>query len=59
MRRDGSGGPLYRLIYCSRNTLPATAEQAREVRAIVASARQNNTANGITGALLVSASGFA
>ncbi len=59
MKREATGGSLYRLIYCSRNMLPADTEPTSEVRAIVASARRHNAASGITGALLVSASAFA
>ena len=42
---------LFRLVYASRNLLPDAAAQA-EVSAILATARANNAALGITGALL-------
>jgi hypothetical protein len=58
-------GPLYRLLYCSRNVIahavPAgtPVDMEHELRAILASARRHNQANHITGALLLTASGFA
>ena len=58
-------GPLYRLLYCSRNMIAAnsdsgqTVDMEAELRAIVAGARRRNKADNITGALLFTASGFA
>jgi hypothetical protein len=62
MRKTNMSGVLYRLVYCSRNVIAQAmpgALPADEVRAILASARRSNRANGITGALLFTASGFA
>lgn len=57
---------LHQLIYCSRNIIDRAIPGAtnaevleREIRAILAVARRNNQANGVTGALLFTASGFA
>lgn len=59
-------GSLYRLIYCSRNaiaqTIPgaATAEGfGEELRTILSTSRRRNAAENVTGALLLTASGFA
>ena len=52
--------PVYKLLYCSRNTIGGTADQqAGEIRQILASARANNSRRGITGALLFSGQCFA
>jgi hypothetical protein len=66
MRKGSISGSLYRLIYCSRNVIAkdlppeeAAENLAAEIRAIVATAKPANTANGVTGALLFTASGFA
>jgi hypothetical protein len=64
MKRDSVSGPLYRLLYCSRNVIGASSagqpvDIEAELRAIVASARRRNEADNITGALLFTASGFA
>ena len=57
---------LYRLIYCSRNIIAqvtpngsTTEGVEHEIRAILATARQRNKADNITGALLFTATGFA
>jgi Sensors of blue-light using FAD len=51
---------LHRLVYYSRNRIPGPpAEVAAEVDAILASARRNNAAIGVTGALIFSAGIFA
>ncbi len=58
-------GPLYRLLYCSRSAIPLTTASGRpvdlqrEVRAILDAARRRNKADHVTGALLLTASGFA
>jgi hypothetical protein len=58
-------GPLYRLLYCSRNTIAlanrggAAADPRRQLTAILESARRRNKADNVTGALLLTASGFA
>ncbi|MBS0643071.1 MAG: BLUF domain-containing protein [Acetobacteraceae bacterium] len=52
-------GPLYRLVYCSRNGGTSSENLAREVEAILEPARRRNEGAGLTGALLASASGFA
>ena len=55
-------GPLYRLIYCSRNVIgqgASTAETERQIHAILDTARRRNKADQVTGALLFTASGFA
>jgi len=57
--------PLYRLLYCSRNTIASNGsveqpvEMEPELRAILAVARRRNKADNVTGALLFTASGFA
>lgn len=55
MRKARSSSMLYRLIYCSRRI--ATDEGV--VESILAVARRNNQQEGLTGALLVTDSGFA
>ena len=51
---------LYNLVYCSRNRIRGTSEEvAAELRGILASARKNNPALSITGALLYNAGNFA
>ena len=51
---------LYRVLYCSRNTVAGTPEDvAADVRAILACSRRNNARDGITGGLLFSAGVFA
>ena len=59
MKREQLSGPLYRLVYCSRTALPATVDAEQAIRQILASARARNAADGITSALLASATGFA
>jgi hypothetical protein len=51
---------LYRLIYCSRSALTGSPpELEAEVRRILASARQNNRAAGVTGAMAFNDDWFA
>lgn len=51
---------LYKLVYCSRNRLKGRpAEVHAELHKILASARRNNTALNVTGALLYNAGNFA
>lgn len=51
---------VYRILYCSRNTLNGSAaEQEAEIGSILTKSRQNNAANGITGALLFNSGFFA
>jgi hypothetical protein len=58
-------GPLYRLLYCSRNVIAHNRANGRaldmelELRTILDVARRRNKADNITGALLFTASGFA
>ncbi len=53
-------GSVYKLLYCSHNALTGSIdEQAAEIRKILASARRNNAALGITGALLFNGACFA
>ena len=64
MRRDSTSGPLYRLLYCSRNVIATNSagqpvDVEAELHAILASARPRNKADNITGALLFTVSGFA
>ena len=62
IRRTNLSGSLYRLIYRSRHVIPpSTPDQDGEhaIRTILATARRRNKADGITGALLFTASGFA
>ena len=51
---------VYKLLYCSRNAIEGSSDQhAAEIRKILASARTNNAALGITGALLFNGACFA
>lgn len=51
---------LFRLVYCSRNTISARpGDPAVEVAAILAASRANNARDGVTGALLYSDGCFA
>ncbi len=51
---------IYKLVYCSRNTIEETPEQTvAEIQSILACARSNNAKVGVTGALLFSADVFA
>lgn len=62
MKKTNMSGAIYRLIYCSRHAvLQATpgAVIAEGIHAILDTARRRNKANNITGALLLTASGFA
>jgi hypothetical protein len=62
MRHDNRSESLYRLTYCSRNTIEthiSDADIEGELRGILATARRCNKENDITGALLFTASGFA
>ncbi|MGD0102454.1 MAG: BLUF domain-containing protein [Rhodopila sp.] len=55
-------GSLYRLIYCSRNVILQAlpdAATAEVIADILSTARRQNKANNVTGALLFTASGFA
>jgi hypothetical protein len=66
IKRSSISNSLYRLIYCSRNVIAQAFAGTlgpegtkSEVDAILAAARRHNSANGITGALLFTTSGFA
>ena len=62
MKKTHRSGSLYRLIYCSRNVIAQVApagSMQQEVRDILSASRRSNTLDGITGALLFSAAGFA
>jgi blue light- and temperature-responsive anti-repressor len=66
MKKSNMANALYRLIYCSRNVIPQVVPGAsdrdvleQELRNILATARRNNHAENVTGALLFTASGFA
>ena len=59
MRREVAAGPLYRLIYCSHNAMGPSVDLAAEVRVILEVARRRNHADGVTGVLLATPSGFA
>ena len=66
MKRPVLSDSLYRLIYCSRNIISQVVPAAStsegletEVRAILSAARDRNKLDGVTGALLFTASGFA
>ena len=62
IRRTRLSGSLYRLVYRSQTVIAQTVpdpDKEREIRAILESARRRNQADGITGALLFTASGFA
>jgi len=51
---------LFRLVYCSRNTIPnQQGNPAVEVASILAASRANNARDGVTGALLYSEGCFA
>lgn len=51
---------IYRLLYCSRNTMTGSLQdQQREIAQILAKSRMNNSAAGITGALLFNSGFFA
>lgn len=51
---------VYRLLYCSRNTMSGPLEEQQlEIATILAKSRVNNSANGITGALLFNSGFFA
>ena len=51
---------VYRILYCSRNSLKGTANgQLAEIRQILASSRKNNSLHEITGALLFNSGCFA
>jgi blue light- and temperature-responsive anti-repressor len=51
---------VYRILYCSRNDIQNSLDhQLAEIRKILVSARANNAACGITGALLFNAGCFA
>ena len=51
---------VYRILYCSRNSVQNTAEvQLAEIRKILQASRKNNAQNGITGALLFNSGCFA
>lgn len=51
---------VYRILYCSRNTIEGSAEaQQAEVADILAKSRANNASRGITGALLFNSGCFA
>lgn len=51
---------LHRVVYCSRNTIPGgEASLRRELARILESARRNNGARGVTGALLYNGGYFA
>ena len=51
---------LFRLVYCSRNTIPADQDdQATGIAHILTASRTNNARDGVTGALLYSDGCFA
>ena len=51
---------LYRVVYCSRNSIPGTAESvAADVAHILELSRANNARDGVTGGLLFSKNCFA
>ena len=50
---------LHRLVYYSRNQIPAGSDMTAEVESILALSRRNNAAAGITGALMFNAGCFA
>ena len=51
---------VYRILYCSHNRLNSSEYQQREeIARILASSRRNNSARGITGALLFNSGYFA
>lgn len=49
---------LFRIVYCSRNAIPAQASEA-EIDQILAASRRNNARDGVTGALLYNQGIFA
>jgi hypothetical protein len=55
---QAEGGPVFRLIYRSRNLIPA-AERKSELGQIFSVARSRNKAAGVTGALLTTDAEFA
>ena len=50
---------LHRLVYYSRNHIPAGSDMTAEVESILALSRRNNASAGITGALMFNAGCFA
>jgi hypothetical protein len=61
-RRIRLSGSLYRLIYRSRNDIAGAVpdtDMELEIRAILDTARRNNATGNVTGALLLTATGFA
>lgn len=51
---------LYRVLYCSRNNLyGAAGNYSEEIRRILATSRENNARDGVTGGLLFSGGCFA
>jgi len=51
---------IFRLVYCSRNLIQGTAPEIEaEINSILATARANNLAAGVTGSLLFNAGNFA
>jgi hypothetical protein len=51
---------LYRILYCSRNTLESSLDiQLEEIRKILVASRKNNAVHGISGALLFNSGCFA
>ncbi len=51
---------LYRVLYCSRNSIPKASDVvAEDILAILAKSRRNNARDGVTGALLFSTGCFA
>jgi hypothetical protein len=62
LRRTSLAGTLYRLIYRSRTLIaqaPAEDPAGAELQAILEIARRNNKAANVTGAMLLTQSGFA
>ena len=51
---------LFRIVYCSKNTMPGAAEMmASEIDSILAISRRNNARDGVSGGLLFSRNSFA
>lgn len=50
---------LHRLVYVSRNMLPADADPAAEIAGILRISRENNARDGVGGALMFNAGVFA
>ncbi len=50
---------LHRLVYLSRNALPADVDPEEAIAAILETSRRNNARNGISGALMFNAGIFA